>query len=296
MFIWLKRFEFNKTYKPFICKYIGGNMLEEKIVSIYNKEYGIELEKEPEFDKIFLPKDIAGLLNSFSFSQAENKFDIYNGSIDKLNDMILNCKKLNNGKKDFTMLFTKNFMHLELFDSLHEIDKWLSPVLKNLAISEYDVGHELVEQNKPYASKFLDRACANLMRYKNNLDKQGFKDSYILSVLAGIYLEMNFDLLKNTQIDITKKIDTLMGKTNLAVGQFYQANYMNEKQNNNKTDKFQGYFAQRFYNFVAHAKHELKKTDKGHGYYKILVNHEHQLFEEIGLPYPQEDKQAIALQ
>ncbi len=296
MFIWLRRFEFNKAYKSSFYKYSGGNMLEEKIISTYNKEYGVELNNELEFDKIFSPKKIADLLDSFSFFQTENKFDVYNGTIDKLNDMILNCKKLNNGKKDFTMLFTKNLMHLELFDSLHEADKGLSPILKNMAISEYDVGHELIEQNKPFASKFLDRACANLMLYKNNLGKQGLKDSYILSVLAGIYLEMNFDLLKNTQIDISKKIGHLIGKTNLAVEQFYKANYMNEKQNNNKTDKFQEYFAQRFYNFVAHAKHELKKTDKGYDYYKDLVKHEHQIFEDIGIPYPKEDKQAIALQ
>ena len=261
-------------------------MLEEKIILTYNKEYGIESGKEPEFDKIFTPKNIIILLDSFSFLQTENKFNAYNDRIDKLNNMILRRKKLNNGKKDFTMLFTKNFTHLELFDSLHEIDKGLSHILKNLAISEYDVGHELVEQDKPLASKFLDRACANLMLYKNNLGKQGFKDSYILSVLAGIYLEMNFNLLKNTQIDITKKIDNLIGNTNLALEQFYKAKYMNAKQKNYKTDKFQGYFAKRFYNFVAHAKHTLKNINKGYDYYKTLAKHEHQIFEDIGLPYP----------
>jgi len=275
--------------------------LISKVLSTYFIEYGIHKGIDQEFDKIFMPEEIASKLSSILCNSGRNQADL-NYIIGILNTEIIN-EKNKMGKKDFTKLFTKNFLSLELFnlnDIVESESTWLLDY-RGLACSEFDLGHELVEQNKTFAHNFLNKAKKKFENYlvvKEGLNKNEIfqkairehfiiRDTYTLAMLAAVHLELAFALYN----EFKKGNDPLpfnesdIEQSNYLISKSIKLseilNLSNDYYLYHKLKNFQKFFAKRFYNFVAYTKKDVKPIDKRK--YINLCNRSHTLDEKIGI-------------
>ena len=252
------------------------------VLSTYFGEYSIHKGVNQEFDKIFMPEEIASKLFSLQFNSRRNQADLSH-IIGIINTEIIN-EKNKKGKKSFTELFVKNLLSLELFrlnDIVESESTWLLDY-RGLAVSEFDIGRELVEQNKSFAHNFLSKAKNKFENYlviKEGLNKNEIfqkaireqfiiRDVYTLAMLAAVHLELAFasynefkkgnDLMPFNESDIEQS-NYLISKS-MKLNELL--NFKGDYYTYHKTKKFQNFFARRFYNFVPYTKKDVKPIDK----------------------------------
>ena len=265
-------------------------MLEEKITKVFEEEYGTVLNIEPDFDEIFKPREISLLLEGHAYNErsTSNIFFLFK----KIKNEVIIHKNINNGKKDFTDLFSLNFLSLELLKLSTKLTEeiWLKNYF-SLAFSEYDTGHELIEQNKPFPDKFLNNSLENFRDYIKILNDKGKKDPYAFAHIGGSYLELAFSFYNKRELEP----DTL-NKIKLNIKEAIENIERTIEDGDDKTKlrNFQTYFARRLYNFNGLTKKYICLLDKA--YYLSLSDSVCILYNKLGLKHPFDRKKLYSIQ
>jgi len=260
-------------------------MLKDKIISIYKEEYGIEQGIEPEFDEIFTPGIISYILVSKQYHGNNNAQHVYM----LIRDIARNIVEQKNqiGKKNFDFLFSKNFLSLELLKLSRGLDGNI--FLKNylgLSVSEYDIAHELIEQEKPCSFNFIRNSVNNLRDYLEIKESKGVKDPYAFAVLAGSYLEMAFDIYRKRE-DIQSPIENIKEYMQIALDNMDKSIEITTERNY-KVRNFQRYFARRLYNFCGLTKRFMFPLDMN--YHNDLSDITSNLLERFELEHTFKEK------
>jgi len=246
--------------------------LKEKVSEFFKDEYDVE------FNSLLpSPENIASLLHSSSYCEGNAIREIYS-IIKNLNNEIVYNKWNDGKKKDLTKVFAKNFLSKKLHDLSGMLKE--NTALKNhrgLAISEYDAGHELVEQQKPFALNFLNKAKENYQW----CNKEG-NDAHALYGLAGTKLEIALALYNESKLNNTAiPLNEILDNANIA---YYLINKSIENVSSlSDIIKFQIFFAKRFFNFTAYIKNVLRESCRED--YFLLCDSSRKLYKKLGLEY-----------
>lgn len=246
--------------------------LKEEVSRFFKYEYNVELNPN-----LASSENIASLLHSSSYRDGNAIREIYS-IIKDLKNEILYDKWNDTKKKNLTKVFAKNFLSKKLYDLSDCLNE--KTALKNhrgLAMSEYDLGHELVEQQKPSALNFLNKAKENYQW----CNKEG-EDVHSLYGLAGTNLEIAVALYNESKLNnIPIPFNEILDNATLA---YYLINKTIENESAHlDIRKFQIYFAKRFFNFTAYIKKVLK--EKHCEDYFLLCNFSRELHKKLGLEY-----------
>lgn len=279
--------------------------LRESIKEVYSSEYNVEEGIDLEFDQIFLPSVIAQHLIDHKYYPNSNLKQVHTGA-NILGKKILDYKKANKGKKDFSMLFAKDFLLIKLLE-ITEKEKYFREYvplnIKRLGVSRYDIGHELSEQDKKaFRSNFLNKARDDLERLvkedktiKGRIqDEEISGNTYALTVLAGTYLELSFTKFDELQHPLQEVKKNMKQAISLVEESIIINNSMQtDDREYRQTRNFQIFFAERFYNFVAYTKRYIEVMDKE--FYKFLAIKEREIFLDLDLKYPSKPRRQRVL-